>query len=538
MDNMLQDNTINKKVLVILLTMIIVFVVAFAGCSNNKVTKKSNVEDSSSRKQTIAIVNQDVGVEYSGKIINYSEEFVKTLDEKTFKLVSSIDAEEGLKNGTYAGIIVFPGNLSSSILSINYKNPQTINLEYSISKKEKFDDIYFQIYDVYNSFNNKLSYAYINALMDEVELGQYNIKEVFNNDGNNLAAARKVAEGNYRVEFKEPTIPMEMPEFKEQNTDAYQNSGNNYADEIDDLFKTAYASAHKSISDEINIDIDIKAVDDSVSKVKEMLRLITKYADSIADFNTRYDIYLNDLSVYQKSVDDYEASVTKYQEMVDEYLISQNPTDIQLHNIDNAKNDLKVKKEALNAISEKIKGKSPTISFDEVLPTKEDIKSIENSIQDAVAGYQEKLRLQSSRLAPNEFIKSAMDESVGSNTYKSKIDNVRNAFIKDAQDTSSRFNKIQEENRTKLDEAYSLNSKFVSDTVKILNETNLKDHDTLGESVTAFINTVETNSKDTRSRLSAFEGMLSNAKVNGRVSSDVMKFLIRPVKLVEKNTVN
>ena len=505
MDNMLQDNTINKKVLVILLTMIIVFVVAFAGCSNNKVTKKSNVEDSSPRKQTIAIVNQDVGVEYSGKIINYSEEFIKTLDEKTFKLVSSIDAEEGLKNGTYAGIIVFPGNLSSSILSINYKNPQTINLEYSISKKEKSDDIYFQIYDVYKSFNNKLSYAYINALMDEVELGQYNIKEVFNN---------------------------------EQNTDAYQNSGNNYADEIDDLFKTAYASAHKSISDEINMDIDIKAVDDSVSKVKEMLRLITKYADSIADFNTKYDIYLNDLSVYQKSVDDYEESVTKYQEMVDEYLTSQNPTDIQLHNIDNAKNDLKVKKEALNAISEKIKGKSPTISFDEVLPTKEDIKSIENSIQDAVAGYQEKLRLQSSRLAPNEFIKSAMDESVGSNTYKSKIDNVRNAFIKDAQDTSSRFNKIQEENRTKLDEAYSLNSKFVSDTVKILNETNLKDHDTLGESVTAFINTVETNSKDTRSRLSAFEGMLSNAKVNGRVSSDVMKFLIQPVKLVEKNTVN
>ena len=156
MDKMLQDKTTNKKVLVILLTMIIVFVVAFAGCSNNKVTKKSNVEDSSSRKQTIAIVNQDVGVEYSGKIVNYSEEFVKT-----FKLVSSIDAEEGLKNGTYAGIIVFPGNLSSSILSINYKNPQTINLEYSISKKEKFDDIYFQIYDVYKSFNNKLSYAYI-----------------------------------------------------------------------------------------------------------------------------------------------------------------------------------------------------------------------------------------------------------------------------------------------------------------------------------------------------------------------------------------
>ena len=75
-----------------------------------------------------------------------------------------------------------------------------------------------------------------------------------------------------------------------------------------------------------------------------MLRLITKYADSIADFNTKYDIYLNDLSEYQKSVDDYEVSVTKYQEMVDEYLISQNPTDIQLHNIDNAKNDLKVKK--------------------------------------------------------------------------------------------------------------------------------------------------------------------------------------------------
>ena len=59
--------------------------------------------------------------------------------------------------------------------------------------------------------------------MEEIELGQYNIKEIFNNDGSNLAAARKLAGGNYKVDFKQPVMPEKMPDFDEQNTDVYRN---------------------------------------------------------------------------------------------------------------------------------------------------------------------------------------------------------------------------------------------------------------------------------------------------------------------------
>ena len=304
------------------------------------------------------------------------------------------------------------------------------------------------------------------------------------------------------------------------------------------MFGAAYTSAHKKISDEINTDIETKTIDDSVAKMKEMLGLITKYTDNIADFNDKYDTYSVDVTEYQRNVDEYEAAVTKYQETVDIYLNTQNPTDEQLQNIKNAKKDVELKKEAVNGAGEKIRGESPTFPSEVHLPTKEDVEATGNAIQDAVAGYQNKLKSQAARLAPDKMIKSAMDEPGVSKTYKDKIDEARESFMNEASDASNRFNRIQRDNRSKLENAYSLNSKFMFDTVNMINETNTKTRKALDESVESFISVAEVNSKDTRSRLNAFQGMLSSAKVNGRVSSDVMKFLIRPIQLVEKNTVN
>ena len=62
----------------------------------------------------------------------------------------------------------------------------------------------------------------------------------------------------------------------------------------------------------------------------------------------------------------------------------------------------------------------------------------------------------------------------------------------------------------------------------------LRTHAALDASVNAFNRTAEANSLDTKTRLKAFSEILSNAKVEGRVSSDVIKFLIQPTMLVEK----
>ena len=109
-----------------------------------------------------------------------------------------------------------------------------------------------------------------------------------------------------------------------------------------------------------------------------------------------------------------------------------------------------------------------------------------------------------------------------------------NDFLQILNSTTEQLNKVQNENVSKLTAAYSENSKFTMDTVKVMNETNAKNHAALDASVNTFNRTAEANSLDTKTRLKAFSEILSNAKVDGRVSSDVIKFLIQPTMLVEK----
>ena len=66
----------------LLLAFILVTSLLVTGCSKGG---SSNTEKSSS-SGTIAIVNQDIGVESSGKTVNYSEEFIKHLIRRSTKL--------------------------------------------------------------------------------------------------------------------------------------------------------------------------------------------------------------------------------------------------------------------------------------------------------------------------------------------------------------------------------------------------------------------------------------------------------------------
>ena len=89
---MIHDRLKKKQTIAMILTIIIVFAIAFTGCSNDKTTKVPHRNGSPYKNQLIAVVNQDAGVEYSGRTINYSDEFIKTLDENCIlNLIFTID---------------------------------------------------------------------------------------------------------------------------------------------------------------------------------------------------------------------------------------------------------------------------------------------------------------------------------------------------------------------------------------------------------------------------------------------------------------
>ena len=82
-----------------------------SGC-NKEEAKPNTTEksDATTVSEQIAVVNEDTGVEYPSGTVNYSDEFIKTLDGEIFTITSATDAEEGLKDGTYVGSLMFPAN--------------------------------------------------------------------------------------------------------------------------------------------------------------------------------------------------------------------------------------------------------------------------------------------------------------------------------------------------------------------------------------------------------------------------------------------
>ena len=446
----------------LLLAFILVTSLLVTGCSKGG---SSNTEKSSS-SGTIAIVNQDIGVESSGKTVNYSEEFIKTLDKKKYKVVSSASAEEGIKKGTYAGAIFFPSDLSANILNINYQNPQPIKLEYKISNKlnkASHDGTQDRVFETYKKFNDKLAYAYVNAILDEVELGQYNVSAIFNNDGSNLAAARKLASGNYNADFKMPNMPEQNVKYNNQDTRRLAENGKSYAADLNTLYKEAYAKNYDTIRDEL--------LSPTLSHaIYEKLNLVESDIDAAVN-------YIN-------NVNRYKEAVAKYKEEVDKYLATGT--------------------------------------------NRADLDAARTKVDDA-----ERIVTDS---APSSSMTRNSNAGVSSSgaTYEKAIKYRMDDFLQILNSTTEQLNKVQNENVSKLTAAYSENSKFTMDTVKVMNETNAKNHAALDASVNAFNRTAEANSLDTKTRLKAFSEILSNAKVEGRVSSDVIKFLIQPTMLVEK----
>ena len=327
-----------------------------------------------------------------------------------------------------------------------------------------------------------------------MELGQYNVSAIFNNDGSNLAAARKLASGNYNADFKMPNMPEQNVKYNNQDTRRLAENGKSYAADLNTLYKEAYAKNYDTIRDEL--------LSPTLSHaIYEKLNLVESDIDAAVN-------YIN-------NVNRYKEAVAKYKEEVDKYLATgTNRAD-------------------LDAARTKVDDAERIVT--DSAPSSSDIANHKTDLVNAVRNYQGTMGDLSSKLSPETMTRNS-NAGVSSSgaTYEKAIKYRMDDFLQILNSTTEQLNKVQNENVSKLTAAYSENSKFTMDTVKVMNETNAKNHSALDASVNAFGRTAEANSLDTKTRLKAFSEILSNAKVEGRVSSDVIKFLIQPTMLVEK----
>lgn len=543
----------------VIILSLIVSGAALGGCNKEqpKTPAATTKDESKKVAEQIAVVNEDTGVEFPSGTVNYSDEFIKTLDEEIFTITSATDAEEGLKDGTYAGSLMFPANLSYMILNINYGNPQKIELGYSISEvadKELSDETHKRIINSYQKFNDRLSYAYINALMEEIEQGQNEVAKIFGNDAGILAAAEKFSDGDYDSEYQHPVLPRNTLDYSEHNTDDYRDNGIKYAKDVGDLYSNAYKQAHTEQASVFDTSSSKKKVVDAANDMKEKYDLVKKYSAEVESFSTgeianfeptlntyldSVDKYVNAVKLYKKAVDDYVTNdVKNYMEVTLEEYIKDLDEETK-ESIRDAWEPVINKGLALNINEEvpekgeKIKEKIPSFKPTNKLPTGEEIKTSFDTFNTETDALYTGIDNLVTNLAPENMLNKAMTTGDGKQTYKQMIDDKKDNFNTKASDTTKEFNRIQSDNIGKLTESYEKNNKYMTDTVEALNKKSEKDQETLKNAIGDFIKTAKGNSADTKRRLEDFRNMLSNAKVDGRVSSAVMEFLIQPIQLEE-----
>lgn len=521
-----------------------------SGCNKEAKPKTTEKSDATTVSEQIAVVNEDTGVEYPSGTVNYSDEFIRTLNDDVYVVTSSAEAEEGLKDGTFAGLLIFPENLSYSILNINYGNPQKIELGYSISEvadKEISDETHKRIINSYQKFNDRLSYAYINALLEEVEQGQNDVGKIFGNDASILAAAAKFSDGDYDSEYQDPVLPRNTLDYSEHNTDEFRESGVSYAKDVNDLYEEAYKYAHREETKKHDVVTARQNVDSSASNINTLYGklqlyrgdLDSYYKNTIVGYAQSVDGYVASVGDYTKNVDDYINSVNAYKSFLDNYLQGNLET---LSPEEMAKFDEEWGK--VTTAAEKIAGddKKPNsdvinqpkeIEFTETPPTEAEIKSALSDFEEKTATLGDEAINLASGLEPENILNKAMNTGDGNQTYKQMIDDKKDNFNTKASDTTKEFNRIQSDNIGKLTESYEKNNKYMTETVEALNKKSEKDQETLKKAIGDFLKTAKGNSADTKKRLESFRSMLEKAKVEGRISSAVVEFLIQPIQLEE-----
>lgn len=146
--------------------------------TQSKKVKKVNTE-------TIALVNQDVGIKVNDETVNYATKLLTDIPDN-FSITGLEIARNGLKSGNYAAYIILPTSFSENVISLNNVprkseiqfaiNP---NLNDEIQEKVTLDTLAF-----INGLNHDLSYMYISTVLKEFHLAQDAALTVMEHDAN------------------------------------------------------------------------------------------------------------------------------------------------------------------------------------------------------------------------------------------------------------------------------------------------------------------------------------------------------------------
>lgn len=207
---------------------------------------------------TIAIVNEDAGVEVAGEQTYLGGDVSSILTNNSpfeWTVVSRSAGENGLRNQKYDAVIYVPSNFSEQIMAYEEENPSKVTFNYNVQSQlnaVNTEKVNLEIEKATKRANERISSLYWNYVADDMEM--------------------------VRSEFEE--ILQKELDFQQTMLAFYKPSSKNLADQI--LDQEAVLKSMKSSIDQIGIHNDSQ---------NQSMKSFAEDLTSLVDFIKTYEEY-------------------------------------------------------------------------------------------------------------------------------------------------------------------------------------------------------------------------------------------------------
>lgn len=259
----------------------------------------------------VAVVNQDVGIDYKEKNVNYALDLVKSFDSD-FILTNRESGKKGIEDGKYGAMVIIPGNFSQNITTINDVTPSKVQIYYETNDKLSEENklvVSAKVSNLEKKLNNKLSYMYITSIFDEVHHAQDYASDILKNDTADLDAINSINDADILQSINLTVLEDENIDLTDLDLNKNFEENKNIIEEIDKKYRQRLLAKEESfdgIKDELlkvtgNSSTGIKSFRSEIENMTpEQLKvaLTKKHNYNYDDLSSNYDVNIDNVNKY------------------------------------------------------------------------------------------------------------------------------------------------------------------------------------------------------------------------------------------------
>ncbi|MFV0551403.1 MAG: hypothetical protein ACK5L6_05715 [Anaerorhabdus sp.] len=465
---------------------------------------------------TIAVVNQDLGVNVSeDKKYNYAESIINQLGNE-YTLTSFQLAEKGLEDGNYGAILVFPADFSSKVMEFNSDYPNSINIEYKINEKlveKKYVETYKVLTDAQKIINDNIEQIYVVSIYNEFHKAQDEVVNVLDNDSKDMKALEQVKLGNYTQLLNFSDIPETKLDLEVLETEPYISNVTKIANDIVTIYDTSYTKAkndYVTISAEITTSLG--NVESYVENYKSSLdtystttvNLVTNWADQVNLYQTALNDYKGKMEVYKTGLDDYASGLTQYQIDLENYYNNGGP---------GSGSPMPTPSVTMPTLTDPL----PTQAPEAGKPTLNPLPTIDVNYTTEKVNLLTKLNSYN----PDNYL---------TQTEKDNVDSKVNEYAGELTTLKTDVDSMQLDNNSELTVAYGQYNKHVVDLRTEAYDQHDLEQTYLKERLDSFYTVKDTTSETNKSLLESFSKRMPNSKNDGVINKNVVEFVVQPIR--------